>query len=127
MSTVIEYILLSFPLLTHVAVDFKGKVNHSLNALYVTAIAIVVGLFLPGYWWQGAIYSLAIHFTFFDPIYNITHHKPFFYHGDPDNPDRALTDQFWDINTPVSEVFVRLWVLSVGIGVYYHLDKIISF
>jgi len=123
----IEHILLSLPLLTHVAVDFKGKVNHKLNAVYVTAIAVLVGLFLPGYWWQGAIYALCIHFSFFDPIYNLTHGHRWNYHGDPDNPDRALTDKFWDINTPLSEIFVRVWVMMVGIGVYYHLDKIIRY
>ena len=118
---ILEYLLLTLPLVVHSLVDLKGKVNHTLNAVYVTVIAVVVGFLLPGFWWQGAIYALSIHFCFFDPVYNLTHGKPLLYLG-----KTALTDRLWGMTPPTAQVFVRLWVLGVGAGFYYNLDKIIS-
>lgn len=126
MNIPLQYLLLSLPLIVHVIVDLKGKVNHKLNVLYVLAISIAVGFVLPGYWFQGALYALAIHFTFFDPLYNLTHGHKLFYHGDARNPDRAWTDRQWDKLPYFAEVLVRLWVLGVGIGVFYYLDRIIG-
>lgn len=123
----IEYLLLIAPLATHVIVDLKGKVIHWLNAVYVTGMSVIVGLILPGHWLQGTLFALAIHFALFDPIYNLTHGHKISYHGDSRNPDQAWTDKQWVKIPYYAEVFVRLWVLAVGAGVYYELDRIISY
>lgn len=123
----ITYLLLIIPLATHVIVDLNGEVRHWLNALYVTALSVIVGFILPGYWWQGALFALAIHFTFFDPIYNLTHGHKLSYHGDSRNPNQAWTDKQWVKIPYYAEVFVRLWVLGVGASVYYQLDRIITY
>lgn len=124
----LEYILLSLPLLVHLAVDYSGVVKHKLNAAYVFGIALLVGFVLPGFFWQGAFYSLCIHFAFFDPMYNMMHGHNFFYYGDPKNPDRAWMDKLREAYVPPhAEVFIRLWVLGVGIGVYHYLPLIIGY
>lgn len=126
MNIPLQYIPLITPLLVHLIVDRKGKVRHKLNAAYVLALSIIVGFLLPGYWFQGTLYALAIHFTFFDPLYNLIHGHKLFYHGDARNPDRAWTDRQWDKIPYFAEVLVRLWVLGVGISVYYYLDRIVG-
>lgn len=136
---IIEYLLLLLPLLVHLAVDYKGIVRHWLNAIYVLLLSVLVGFFLPGYFWQGAFYALTLHFVFFDPFHNKIHPKElrqdWLYHGSPNNPSRSLTDKLWSKYAPVVSIFriyvpteipIRLWFLSVGIGVYYHLDWIIG-
>lgn len=123
----IEYILLCSPLIVHLIVDYKGKVRHWLNALYVTALSLLVAFFLPGYFWQGVLYALVIHFVFFDPIYNKLHGHKLFYHGSSLNPDQALTDKFWSKTKPLEEIFIRLFVLSVGISVYHYLHLIFTY
>lgn len=124
---ILTYALLLLPLIIHLAVDYSGKVRHKLNAAYVLALSILVGFLLPGYFWQGALFSLSIHFTFFDPLYNLTHGHKISYHGDSRNPDQAWTDKQWVKIPYYAEVFVRLWVLAVGACVYYELDRIISY
>jgi hypothetical protein len=124
---IIQFILLTLPLITHLIVDWRGVVRHWLNALYVLALSVAAGILLPGYWWQGALFALAIHFTFFDPLYNLTHGHKLFYHGDPRNPGQALTDKQWQRLPAYAEVFIRLWVLVVGYSVYFELDRIISY
>src|SRR5687768_4397619 len=124
---IIQYILLTLPLITHLIVDWQGVVRHKLNAAYVLALSLAAGILLPGYFWQGTLYALAIHFCFFDPLYNKTHGHKFFYHGTSNNPDRALTDKMWDYFPPYAEVFFRLWVLGAGFAVYHQLDRIISY
>ncbi len=117
------YAFLCLPTIVHLIVDRKGKVNHKLNAVYVLALSILVGLFLyefTGYWWQGSIYALCIHFALFDPIYNLMHGKSFFYHGSSTNPDQALTDKLWNYLAPHYEIFIRLWFLLFGYGVFYY-------
>jgi len=124
---IVEYLLLCLPTIVHLIVDRKGKVIHWLNALYVVAISIVVGMFLPHYFWQGSFYALTIHFAFFDPLYNLMKGHAWNYHGSLSNPDIAWTDKQWQkYGHPLFEIFFRLWVLSLGIGVYYHLDLIIG-
>lgn len=123
-----EYLLLALPLIVHLFVDYSGVVKHKLNAAYVLGIAVLVGFVLPGFFWQGAFYALCIHFTFFDPIYNLMHGHNLFYYGDPDNPDRAWMDKMREAYVPPhAEVFIRLWMLGVGIGVYHYLPNIIGY
>jgi hypothetical protein len=129
MITLIEYFLLLLPIGIHLLVDKKGTVHHVLNAIYVTALSIAVGLVLPGYFWQGAFYALTLHFCFFDIFYNLMHQHAWNYHGTSSNPHRSFTDRAWAsqyLSHPLVEIFVRLWMLSIGIGVYYHLDWIIN-
>lgn len=126
MNIPLQYLLLSLPLIVHLIVDLKGKVNHKLNALYVLAISLAVGFVLHGYWFQGTLYALCIHFTFFDPLYNLTHGHKLFYHGDARNPDRAWTDKFWSNQLYFMEVLIRIFVLALGWFVYYELDRIIG-
>lgn len=125
----LEYLLLLLPTTVHAIVDYKGVVKHWLNPIYVTAIAILAGLILPGFWWQGAFYALCLHFSLFDIVYNISHKHPILYHGDPDNKDRALTDKLWAYfgQVPHGEILLRLWILGVGISVYYELERIIGY
>jgi hypothetical protein len=124
---IIEYLLLLLPMLVHLGVDYKGIVRHWLNAIYVLLLAALVGFFLPGYFWQGAFYALTLHFCFFDPIYNLIKGHAWNYHGSVDNPKRAFTDKCWAyLQNPLAEIFVRVWMLLVGIGIYYHLDWIIG-
>lgn len=124
----IEYILLLLPMIVRLAVDYKGIVRHWLNALYVLLLSVLVGLFLPGYFWQGAFYALTLHFVLFDPIYNLIKGHAWDYHGSVDNPDRAWTDKMWSkYVSPMAEILVRVWVLLVGTWVYYHLDWIIGY
>lgn len=124
---ILIYILLTLPLVIHLVVDYKGKVHHKLNAIGVTVLSVLIGLLLPGYWWQGALYALTIHFCFFDPLYNLSHKKNFFYNGEPSNPDRALTDKFWGYFPRYAQIFIRIWVFGVGYAVYHQLPRIISY
>ena len=126
---ILEYLLLLLPTIIHAVIDYKGAVKHWLNPIYVILIAVLIGLFLPGYWWQGAFYALCIHFSIFDIIYNISHKHPLLYHGDINNLDRAFTDKIWDkfSQPPHAEIFLRIWVLIVGIYVYYELERIIRY
>lgn len=122
-----EYLLLCLPLISHLLIDKTGKVKHTLNAWIVIIIAVGVGFFLPGYFWQGTLYALTIHLFLFDFLYNLMHGHKFFYHGEVDNPDRSKFDKLWEFVGPIYEVFVKIWVLLAGIGVYYYLDRIISY
>jgi hypothetical protein len=125
-SLFLEYLLLFSPTIIHLIVDYKGKVIHWLNAIYVSSFSLCVGFFLAGYFWQGAFYALTIHFCFFDWMYNFIHGHVWNYHGSINNPSRSLTDKIWSkYFPPTAEIFIRIWVLLVGIGVYYHLDWII--
>jgi len=123
----IQYFLLLIPLIAHLVVDYKGTVHHKLNAVGVTVLSVVVGLCLPGYFWQGALFALCIHFSLFDPIYNLMHDHPFFYNGNSKNPDRAMTDKIWDVIPPHGQILFRFIILSVGFGVYHHLPQIIGY
>lgn len=126
---IIQFILLTLPLITHLIVDWHGVVRHKLNAAYVLALSVAVGILLPGYWWQGTLFALAIHFTFFDPLYNLMHRHAWNYHGDPLNPKRALTDKIWASvgREPIVEILARAFVLFCGYSVYFELDRIISY
>ena len=123
----IDYFFLLLPLITHLAIDFKGKVNHKLNAVYVLALSLMVGVLLPGYWWQGTVYALCIHFALFDPLYNLIHKQKFFYNGDPSNPDRALTDRLWDITPIHGQVFIRLLFLGTGFTLYHFPEMMLKY
>lgn len=123
----IEYALLISPTLVHLLVDLKGKVRHKLNAAYVLGLSVAIGLCLPGYWWQGALYALCIHLTFFDPFYNLTHGHPLFYHGSSKNPSQALTDKAFIMAGPFMEVVIRGFSLLIGYSFYYQLDQIFHY
>jgi len=77
-------------------------------------------------WWHFTIFSLTIHFSLFDIIWNSLHGHPWNYHGTPSNPNRAWTDKFWDMLPWWGEIFVRLWVPAVGYGVYFNWNLIVG-
>ena len=123
------YIFLLIPIIAHCALDYKNyNVLHWFSAALVTGISIALGFIdshITGhYFWQFAIYALSVHFAFFDLVFNLINGHTWNYHGTITNPNRALTDRVWDYLPWYGEILVRLWVLSVGYGVYYHLDLI---
>jgi hypothetical protein len=125
----LEYLFLFLPLIIHLLIDKTGLVSHKLNGWLAGGFSLAIGFFVPqDYFWQGTIYALTIHFALFDFLYNAVHKHPMFYHGSSNNPDRALFDKIFSSKylPPIAELFVKAWVLSVGVGVYYYLDKIIG-
>lgn len=115
---ILIYLLLCSPLITHLVIDFRGTVIHWLNFTYVLAMAVSIGFILG---WEGAVYSVCIHFSLFDPIYNLMHGHAWDYHGDPRYPEQqAFTDKQWEKIPWYGEIMVRLFVLAVGIGVFHY-------
>lgn len=122
-------------LVMHLVFDFHklhsgGKIRHWLSALLAVTVSLLGGLvnqlITNVHWWQFTLLSLGIHFALFDPIWNLINKHPFFYNGDPNNPDRALLDKMYDYLPPWGAVFLRLWVIACTAGVYFHLDWIVS-
>lgn len=133
----ITYALLILATLCHLVFDLHKKgtstIRHWLSATIVIVFSFISGLinqwFAPYWWWQFLIYSLAIHFCFFDYLWNFFNHQRWNYHGDPLNPKRAWTDKMWDFTSgqPWVEIGIRLWVLAVGYGIYYHWAWVVSY
>jgi hypothetical protein len=111
------YLLLLSPLITHLIVDYRGTVLHWLNAIYVTAIAVSIGFILG---WEGAVYSLCIHFSLFDPFYNWMHGHRWNYHGNAPEDKKAWTDKQWEKLNYLEESFVRIFALILGIALYHY-------
>lgn len=129
------YLLLAGATVTHLVTDLHKEktatpIKHWLSAAIAVATSITFGYlnssFTDTYWWQFAIYSLSIHFCFFDLVWNYFNGHGWFYNGDPKNPHRAWSDKIWDYIPTDAQPLLRLWVLGVGIGVYYHLDLIVG-
>lgn len=124
--------LLIIPMLVHLLHDTAvKKINHVFSASLTAVTALILGVIACHwqkgvYWWQFWIFAMCIHFCFFDPIWNLVHKESWDYHGDPENPNRALTDRMWSRIPPVGEILFRLIILGVGWGVYYHLNWIIN-
>jgi hypothetical protein len=104
----------------------KNAIVHWVSATITVSASVVLGFanaaFTDMAWFQFAIFSLSIHFCFFDLIWNWANKKRWNYHGEETNPKRAWMDKFWayiGIN-PLIEIFLRLIVLLLGIMVYYY-------
>ena len=132
MNIAITYLLLLLPTLTHIIFDYSkrytgGKIRHWLSALIAVSMSVILGFTDKSvYFWQFAGYALAIHFCYFDPLWNKANRHDWHYNGDRTNPERAWTDKMWDRVPIYAQPFIRLWVLAVGYSVYYHLDLIIG-
>lgn len=116
----LEYILLLSPLIAHVAIDYKGTVKHGMNAVLMVGIAFVAAMVLRLFGHQiiySFIYSLCIHFAFFDFFYNITHGHRWNHLG-----KTAWTDRQMGKLPVYGQVFIRLWFLLVGIGVFHYSE-----
>ena len=136
MAIILTYVGLSVALIYHLLTDFhKHKVGHPirhwLGALCVVTISAIIGVLnqvvSPEYqWWQFVIYSLSIHLALFDPIWNLLNKNPWYYAGDPNNPNGAWTDKFWQRVPPLAQILFRAWFLIMGAEVYYNLDRILG-
>lgn len=130
--------------IAHFVFDRHKEVVHSpivhwQSAGLVIVVSIMIGFITQGIidfryqvpkgfyrWWQFTIFSLTIHFCFFDLIWNVLHGYAWDYHGTPTNPNRAWTDRLWERLPPWGEIFLRLWVPAVGYGVYFCWDLIVG-
>jgi len=129
----ITYLLLLVPTALHLWVDTTIKpteINHARGAIMVTMAAFIcsiVNVFVADVaYWQFVIYSLAVHLSLFDPLYNLFKKHKWNYHGDPLNPKRAFTDKLWAYVMPEAEILFRIIFLIVGWSFYYRLDWIIA-
>jgi len=129
------YVLLLVATVMHLMMDMhkqktKHAIHHWFSALATIGVSVMIGFMNQLIWeipfYRFAIYSLCIHFALFDYLWNLFNRKPFFYHGEPSNPNRAWTDKMWDRIPPWGEIFFRLWMIGVGIGVYHHWDLIVG-
>jgi len=136
MTTLLVILILLIPTFTHLIFDYHkmysgGKIRHWLSASIAVLTSVVVGITVQKvdnvFWWQGTIFALAIHFAFFDPLWNWANHHKWHYNGDRTNPERAFTDRMWDRVPIYVQPFVRLWVLYVGYAFYFELGKIITY
>jgi len=131
----ITYALLFLATLAHLIIDYHKKetghpIRHWFSALVTIVLSCIYGFinekFTQYHWWQFAVYSLAVHFCFFDLLWNWRNDQPWYYHGSPLNPSRAWTDRIYDYIPVYAQPLLRLWVLGVGGGVYYHWDWIVG-
>ena len=130
----ITILLLLLPTLAHLVLDTirkkYSKIIHWQSALLVIITAVLAGIidahFTQTYWWQTFWFACTVHLCFFDPIWNWSQGQRWNHHGTPSNPERAITDKLWDYVPAYAEPLLRLWILSVGYGVYFHLDLIIA-
>jgi hypothetical protein len=124
---ILEYLLLFAPLLTELITDYRRieikhkNDTHVTDVVVRTILCICVGIVCYALLgkesiFQGFLYSLTL-FALFDPLLNLLRGKPFFYKGVASVTDRLLVY----LPAPV-EVFVRVWVISVGIGIYYYWE-----
>lgn len=74
----------------------------------------------------AVLFSYTIFFLLFDYGLNLARGKKLFYVSpNPNHPSRwERTRQFLSHMPIVGELFVKLWVLSVGIGFYYFYEMI---
>jgi hypothetical protein len=130
MKIFIEYFILTFPLNFELLTDFyriekqKREDNHRGDIPVRIAMCLAAGFLLKilGFTdgiFEGFFYSGSA-FILFDPFLNILRGKNFFHKG-----DNAL-DELWKNHTdPISEVFVRLWVIAVAVITYYQFEETI--
>ncbi len=128
------YILLLFATGYHLLFDYHrkstNKIVHWLSALLAVASSLVMGYInqlLTGVpFWQFGIYSLCIHLSLFDPLWNWVNNKAWNYHGTISNPQRAWTDRIWTQVPGAGEILFRIIFLILGYEVYYNLDLILN-
>lgn len=130
MKTFIEYSILLFPLLWELLTDFyrvekqKREDNHKGDIPVRIAMCLAAGLLLKvlGYAegiFQGVFYSGSV-FILFDPLFNLMRGLPWNHRG-----NNSL-DKLWaEYTNPVSEIFIRLWVIIVAVITYYQFDETI--
>ena len=132
MQEVAIYIILLFPLIWEVASDSyrilvrKKTDNHKTDLYTRTLMCVSVGLILH---WEGGypflpgfIYSGTIFIALFDLIMGVILHGNPFYRGSTSVTDRWLLSHA----DPLTEVFIRAWILSVGIGCFYHWESVVG-
>lgn len=129
MKTLLEYIIILFPLLWELVTDYirievnKKEDNHAADIPVRIAMCILAGIVLKagGYTdtiFQGGLYA-GTAFMLFDPILNWWRGKGFFHKG------KNFFDQLWSRTEPHIEVMVRLWFIAVAAATYYRFDETI--
>ena len=124
-------LLLLAPTLLHLALDSyrlkKSKIVHWQSALLVVITALVAAYVhsnILSEFLQFLTFSLSIHFSCFDPIWNWIHGHHWNYHGDllyylKTKAKQALTDTIWQMLPWWVELFFRLLALGTGLSVYF--------
>lgn len=103
-----------------------------IRLLLMVGVSLLVGTFHQDYgYWAGVaqsfLYSAAL-YAFFDPSLNLIRryiggqrHVHFFYYGN------SWTDRKLKVLPPHAQILIRLWVYGVGHGVFFNMNKIISY
>lgn len=121
----VQYLFLILPLLIHVLHDVPEingghSPNHPRMALIVLVVACLSGYFLyPMFrveFWRFALFSLAIHFSFFNYILNYFRkpREPFFYIGN------GFWDRLLKPFPPVVRLAIQIGVIILGGWIYYN-------
>lgn len=138
----IKIILLALPLLYELIKESRDFIvlkkpdNHVkstwIRILLMVVVSLVVAIFHREYGYlvgvfQSFLYSAGL-FMLFDPLLNLIRryigkqmHVHFFYYG------QSFTDKFWKKWPPYVQIFIRLWVYGVCHGVFFNMNKIISY
>jgi hypothetical protein len=129
----ISCLLATIPIWVHLAMDiYKQKhkitINHTHSAIVAVLASFLVGLCSFDEKLQFTFFALCNHFALFNPLWNLYHHEPLNYAGDPSNSKRAITDTLWDTMSgiPWAQPFVRIIILMTGWGVYFNWDLIVN-
>jgi hypothetical protein len=129
MKTILEYFIILFPLNWELTTDYiriakkKKEDNHEADIPVRIAMCFLAGVVLKAGGFaetifQGGLYSAAA-FVLFDPLLNWFRGLGMFHKG-----NNSL-DKLWAYTNPPAEIFVRLWILAVGIVTYYQFEETI--
>lgn len=132
MKIIIEHLFLLIPLIWEVTTDLysikvkKVPDDHRRDLLPRTLLvllsALIVSLTYQQPYIPAIIYSGILFIVFFDPIMGLALHKDPLYKSPKSDTDQWIAKRW----SPRIEIFVRLWLLSVGIACYYQWDLIVG-
>jgi hypothetical protein len=123
------FLLFYIPVILEVIFDYRRIVlkkkedNHAADIPIRFAfilVASVVNHYLTGATvWQGMLLGVSFFWLKFDYALNVACGRNFFYMGNSSWMDRKIGWIPWPWL-----LLIKLWVFGVGVGFYYHLDKI---
>lgn len=111
----------------HKIKDLEQKITRSgyisrdiLTGLAILAVAVLNKLLIAPnpYLWTGVAYSLSIFVALFDYSLNLERERPFFYVS-PDAAHPSYWERWRQNVTPLSELVIKIFLLSAGISSYY--------
>lgn len=125
----ITFALFLIPVVFEVIFDYRRIVlkkkedNHAsdipVRAAFIV-VAALVNFFITGVSvWQGVLLGGSVFWLTFDYALNVACGRKFFYMGKSSWMDKKIGWIPWPWL-----LFIKLWIFGVGIGFYYHLDKI---